>query len=112
MQFTCIRCPLGCTLSVNKKGGEWVVTGNTCPRGAEYGKEEVTCPKRTVTSLIKTTKGVIPVKTDKPVPKDKIFAVLDEISKFPIVTQKCKIGDIVIQNVCHTDANIVVTGTN
>ena len=45
----CICCPLGCPLTVTLENGEVVsVTGNTCPRGAAYGRREVTNPTRIV----------------------------------------------------------------
>lgn len=35
----CICCPLGCPLTVTLENGEVIsVTGNTCPRGAAYGR--------------------------------------------------------------------------
>ena len=43
----CICCPLGCPLTVTLENGEVIsVTGNTCPRGAAYGRREVTNPYR------------------------------------------------------------------
>ncbi len=44
----CIVCPMGCHLTVDTETLE--VTGNTCPRGEKYGKEELTAPKRVITS--------------------------------------------------------------
>ena len=32
-QFTCIMCPVGCTLNVKKEGDKIVVSGNGCIRG-------------------------------------------------------------------------------
>ena len=32
----CIMCPKGCHLKVDEEHG-YTVTGNRCPRGAEYG---------------------------------------------------------------------------
>ena len=41
-KLTCIGCPMGCQLQVIiKKGIVEKVTGNTCKRGADYGKKEV-----------------------------------------------------------------------
>ncbi len=74
--LTCIRCPMGCSLHVSVAGDEVTVTGNTCPRGADYGRQEVTAPVRTVTSTVPVTGGQIPVvsvKTAGDVPKDSIF---------------------------------------
>ena len=41
-KLTCIGCPMGCQLQVIIKDGiVEKVTGNTCKRGADYGKKEV-----------------------------------------------------------------------
>ena len=49
-ELICIVCPKGCHLRVDEDNG-YAVTGNGCPRGAEYGKIELTHPTRVVTSL-------------------------------------------------------------
>ena len=78
--LTCIRCPLGCQITVTLDQGEVVkVVGNTCKRGDEYARKEVTNPTRTVTSIVRVTGGdvaMVSVKTRTDVPKDKIFDVL------------------------------------
>ena len=38
-ELVCIVCPKGCRLSVDEENG-FAVTGNSCPRGEEYGKRE------------------------------------------------------------------------
>ena len=59
----CICCPLGCPLTVTLENGEVIsVTGNTCPRGAAYGRREVTNPTRIVTSTALVSGGVLPRK--------------------------------------------------
>lgn len=108
LEMTCIMCPMGCQMTVIKEGNEIRVSGNTCLRGANYAKEEITAPKRIVTALVKTAVGVLPVKTTKPVPKELIFNVVEEINK--LLLKKGKIGDIIIKNVLNTGADVVVTG--
>ena len=45
--LTCIGCPMGCPLTVKIENGTVLsVEGNTCKRGAIYGKKEVTDPTR------------------------------------------------------------------
>ncbi len=71
---------MGCQVSVQMDAGKILsVTGNTCPRGDAYAREEVTAPARTVTSTIPVTGGGrkvrIPCKTASDVPKQKIFEV-------------------------------------
>lgn len=104
MKLVCIKCPRGCELDVD---GE-KVTGNFCPRGIDYAKEEQTCPMRTVTALVKVDGTVVPVKTDKEVPKAEVFRVLEEIAKLRL--KKADEGEVVIKNVAGTTANVIVTG--
>lgn len=107
--LTCIMCPMGCSLKVDKNKNGITVSGNTCARGAQFGKEELSNPKRIVTSLIITEKGVASVKTTIPIPKKLINKVLKEIKKVKV--KSTKIGDLVIKNVLNTGADIVATKT-
>lgn len=108
MKTVCIMCPVGCELTITGSGENVKVTGNSCARGLTYGKNEVTNPVRMVTALIKTEKGVLPVKTTNLVPKNKINEVLSEIEK--VYLKKAKAGDVVIKNVCGLNCDIIVTG--
>ena len=108
-EMTCINCPMGCALTVTIDGDNVSVSGNTCPRGAAYGKTEVTNPTRTVTSSVKVVNGNrVSCKTQEPIPKGKIFDVMKEIksarAKAPV-----KIGDVLISDVAGTGVNVVAT---
>ena len=79
-ELICIVCPKGCHLKVDEENG-CSVTGNSCPRGAEYGKMELTHPTRVVTSTVRCQGGLYPrcpVKTDRAVPKELVFDVMKE----------------------------------
>lgn len=104
MNLICIKCPRGCNITVD--GDK--ITGNMCPRGKDYAIEEMTCPKRTVTALIRVGGGIVSVKTSVEVPKEKIDDVMNEISKINV--EKAQIGDIVCKNILGLNADIVVTG--
>ncbi len=109
--FVCIRCPIGCALTVTRTEAGVTVSGNTCKRGEEYGIAEVTAPTRTVTSTVRLYNGEIacaPVRTAAPIPKDKIFAVLYAIKKTRLDAPVC-IGDVAIKNVCGTGVDVIVT---
>ena len=108
MKTVCIMCPVGCEITITQNGKNVEVTGNTCVRGLEYGKSEISKPMRMVTALINTKKGVLPVKTTNLVPKSKISNVLKEIAKINIPSAKA--GDIVIKNVCKLGVDVIVTG--
>jgi CxxC motif-containing protein len=106
----CIVCPKGCHIQVDEER-DFSVTGNSCPRGAEYGKAELVCPTRTVTSTVRCSGGAhprCPVKTDRPVPKELIFQVMDEINALS-VSAPIRVGQVLLEHVCGTDANIVAT---
>lgn len=106
--LTCIVCPIGCELSVELSDKEVVsVKGNTCKRGESYAISECTYPVRTVTSTVRCKNGdMLSVKTDRPIPKDKIFECMKIINSLhphlPI-----SVGDVIIENVFG--CNIVST---
>ena len=71
-------CPQGCRQKVDEAHAR-AVTGNSRPRGAEYGKAECVAPTRVVTSTVRIEGGThrrIPVKTSGPIPKKDVFAAM------------------------------------
>ena len=105
MELICIKCPRGCELKIDGNS----ITGNICPRGIDYAKEEMTTPMRIVTALVKSKDNlIIPVKTTREVPKSKINDVLDVISQCRV--DKVNVGDNIITNVCDTFVDVIVTG--
>ena len=106
-ELTCIVCPQGCSLKVEINDSKITVTGNTCPRGEKYAVAECTHPERCVTTTARCDNGeVVAVKTDRAIPKEKIFECMKIINK-QIVTLPISIGDVIIKDVFG--ANIVAT---
>lgn len=104
----CIMCPNGCHLHVDK---DLNVTGNKCPRGVAYAKQEVTHPTRVVTSTVRINSKelrVCPVKTKDPIPKEKIFDIMAAIDQVHLKTP-VHIGDVIIHDVCGTGIDVVAT---
>ena len=103
---------MGCRITVSMEGGNIIsVEGNTCKRGFVYACNEVRSPVRTVTTTIKVDGGIsdrVSCKTKEPVPKDKIFEVMEAINK-----ASCKapvsIGDILIEDCSGTGVAVVAT---
>ena len=109
-QLICIVCPKGCHLNVDEQNG-YAVTGNGCPRGAEYGKKELTHPTRVITSTVKIKNGThsrCPVKTDRDIPKELIFKAMALLNDVELVSP-VKRGDIVLSDILGTEANFIVT---
>ncbi len=99
-QLTCIVCPMGCNLKITLEGDRVVsVEGNTCPRGEKYAVAEFTDPQRAITTTMRCDNGgILPVKTDRTIPKDKIFECM-KIVNSNIVHLPVSVGDVIIENV-------------
>ena len=122
-EMICINCPIGCNLKVYGDSEENIrVEGNKCPRCLQYGKDEGLNPKRMVTSSVPLSVDentgiyqMISVKTSEAVPKELIFSVLKEIKSIDLKSKgikKIEVGDVLLENVCNTGANIVATQRN
>lgn len=111
-EFVCIRCPLGCNITAEMEGTNIInITGNTCPRGADYVTKELTDPRRIVTSLVRVKGGELPVvsvKTAADIPKDKIADCIRALKEIEL-TAPVHMGDVVVENVCGTGVKIVTT---
>lgn len=109
-EFVCIECPKGCRLKVDD---DMNVTGNTCIRGKTYAINELTCPKRVITSTVVIESKLVsrmPVMTENEVPKEKMFDIVKALDDVRLVAPvKCR--DVVIENVCGTGVNIIATRT-
>ena len=108
--LTCIVCPVGCSIEVEYTDGKVVsVNGNTCSRGRTYAESECIAPVRTVTSTVRCTDGgVVPVKTDRPIAKEKITECMKIINSFraPLPIEE---GTVIIKDVFG--CNIVATAS-
>ena len=111
-ELICIGCPMGCYLTVDYVGKTIRdVSGNRCKVGLEYAEKEISNPERTLTTTVKVKNGHLPlvsVRTNKPIPKNKIFDTMDLLAKIE-VEAPVKIGETIVQNIFETDVNIVAT---
>lgn len=112
-ELTCIGCPLGCAVEVEiEENGQIVnVTGNTCKRGDDYARKEVTNPTRIVTSTVRVeggTSDMVSVKTKTDIPKNKIFACMEGL-KGVCVKAPVHIGDVIVENIAGTGVDVVAT---
>ncbi len=111
-EFTCIMCPRGCEITGElEEGKEPVITGNACPKGADYVKQEMVDPMRNIASSVRITgaeEPVVSVRLNHPVPKSRIFDVMAEIRKAE-VTAPVWIGDVVIKDVLGLGSDVIIT---
>lgn len=110
--LTCINCPIGCRMDVILSGtGAFLsVSGNSCPRGAVYARQECTMPERMITAVIPIIGSHTPlsVKTSVPVPKVLIPAVMEKLIHVH-VTPPVYMGQVILSDVLNTGADIVAT---
>lgn len=111
-ELVCIRCPIGCTVHIEKdKAGTLLITGNSCPRGAEYVRKELTHPTRIVTSTVRVRNGkypVVSVKTVQDIPKGKIMECMEALKNVE-VEAPVHIGDRILKDVAGTGVDIAAT---
>ena len=110
-QFVCIRCPRGCRVQIDEVTLE--TTGNSCQRGADYARDELTNPTRTLTSTVIVKNAAIrrcPVKTDRPIPKPIVEEAAKKLDgmclEAPVVC-----GQVIEEHFMGTEANLVATRT-
>ena len=100
----CTVCPMGCKVTV--EDGE-TTSGNRCSRGRFYALQEMTAPKRTLTTTVMSSDGrLVPVKTDVPIPREKIFCCMKEINSTTLLLP-IEVGTIIIEDIGGTGANLV-----
>lgn len=111
-ELICIECPKGCVLSVDIENCRVVkVSGSECPKGEKYAVSEIEDPKRILTSTVLTqglSLKMLPVRTDRPIPKSRIFEAMNEIRKIKI-NKAVNAGDIILENLLGIEINLIVT---
>ena len=111
-EMTCIVCPQGCRLRVEYEGRNILsVSGYTCKRGEKYAVKEMTSPERTVTGTVPAYKQcgqavLVPVKSDRPIPKDKLADAMKIINSRKAILP-VKVGDVIAFDFIEQGTNLV-----
>ncbi len=111
--ITCTVCPKGCRVTViyDANGEIKKIMGNSCSRGEKYARNELTDPKRVLTSTVRVVGGVKPVvsvKTDVPISLKKMMECMAEVNRLR-PNAPVKMGEVLMQNIAGTKANVVAT---
>lgn len=109
--IVCIVCPNGCRLKAERRDGKLFVTGNKCPRGEAFAEEELTSPKRTLTSTVRTVFSklpVVPVRTNGAVPKEMIKEIMTLIRNLK-ADRLYASGEPILKDALGTGVDIIVT---
>ena len=114
LELTCVCCPMGCTLEVEKTSETEAayLDGAGCARGKKYAPAEAIHPERVVTTTVCVPRAAEPlsVRTNAPVPRERMAEVVAAAKQaatgfaLPIA-----IGDVVVANICGTGADLLAT---
>lgn len=111
-EYTCIICPNSCDLSVIVENGSVVsLEGALCDKGREYVIQELSDPQRTIASTVLVDSGTseqASVRLTKPVPKERIFDVMNEIRSIRALAP-LEPGELILKNVLGLDSDIMIT---
>lgn len=120
-EITCTVCPVGCNIKMwRDDSDDWQIDGNRCKRGYRYAMDEITDPKRTLTTtMLQRIQNcddekeiyidrLIAVRSSYPIPLRQTLTAMDQI-KETIICRPVKEGDIVIADIAGTKADMIVT---
>ncbi len=111
-EIICTVCPRGCHIRVEGEGEKVLkVEGYICKRGLEYATAEFAHPVRILTTIVKIAgekSDLLPVRSNAPLPKEKIFDCMEVIRKAE-VSLPIERYDVVVENICGTGVDIVST---
>ena len=118
LQFNCTTCPSECLLTVEVErnaNGAVVevrsVTGNSCPRGDKFARQELTCPMRVLTTTVAVSGGdeaLLPVRTAEAIPL-ALHAQAMAIIRGLVVEAPIHMGDVVLENLLDTNIDLIAS---
>ena len=118
LQFNCTTCPSECllTVEVERDADGHVaevcsVTGNNCPRGDKFARQELSCPMRVLTTTVAVSGGdeaLIPVRTAEAIPLE-LHAQAMTLIRGLAINAPIRMGDVVLENLLDTNINLVAS---
>jgi CxxC motif-containing protein len=112
--FVCVVCPIGCEIDVVHDGSKIIsMEGNKCEKSVEFVSQELIEPMRILTTTVRIQGSrwpVIPVRTDKAVPKRLFPRIMKRLRRIKLQAP-VNMLDVVVSDILHTGANIIATRT-
>jgi len=112
--FVCVVCPVGCEIDVIHDGSKILsMAGNKCEKSEEFVRQELIEPMRILTTTVRIQGSrwpVIPVRTDKAVPK-RLFPRMMRQLRHVQLQAPVNMLDVVVRDVLRTGANLIATRT-
>jgi CxxC motif-containing protein len=112
--FVCVVCPIGCEIDVVHDGSKIIsMEGNKCEKSQEFVSQELIEPMRILTTTIRIEGSrwpVIPVRTDKAVPKRLFPRIMRRLRRIKLQAPVSML-DMVVKDVLGTGADIIAART-
>ena len=112
--FVCVVCPVGCEIDVVHDGGKIIsMEGNKCEKSEEFVTQELIEPMRILTTTVRIEGSrypVIPVRTDKSVPKRLFPRIMRQLRRIKL-RAPVNMLDVVVRDITGTGANVIATRT-
>jgi CxxC motif-containing protein len=112
-ELICIMCPLAChvVVTVDDTGNILDVANHQCKEGREYAVAEYRFPARVLTTVILTaaaSRHLLPVRSNKPIPKTRLMEVMHSLSKIRI-KPPVKMAQVIVSNIAGTGVDMIST---
>lgn len=112
---TCIICPMGCHVEffIEPDNSLENISGYECKKGKKYAASEFKNPLRVLTTTFfieGAGYGMLPVRTDRPVPKGRLKELMKTIASIKVVPP-IEAGHVKIQNILDTGVDLISTGS-
>jgi len=111
-EFICVTCPVGCTIEALVEGEELVGThGHACQRGLAFVQEELTNPRRTLTTTVRVRGGalaMLPVRSAAPLPKGLVREVAARLREV-VVEAPVAERQVILADALGTGVDIVAS---
>jgi len=110
--YTCINCPLSCSLELTEEGGEILeVKGADCKVGEKYAVEEFRNPRRTVSTTVRVKGGVLPllpVVSAAPIPKALVRDAVRILAKLTVNAPVAD-GQVIYPDILGTGVDVIAS---
>lgn len=110
-ELTCIVCPRGCRIQVWEEEGVYRCEGNQCVRGEVYAIQEVTEPRRMLTTTVRLQGSSLkrcPVVSRSAIKKSDIFKMIDLLEEISLEAPVA-LNQIIIENILDSGIDIVAS---
>jgi len=111
-KMICVTCPMGCSVELTREGQTLLsVDGNTCARGEDYVRRELTDPRRMAATTVRVKGGVhplAPVYTAQAFPKPRLFELLAALRQVELEAPVA-MGQVVLPNALDTGIDILAS---